>query len=561
MDALLEMGVITSIKSHVSESIRYTSQALDIYRELTNDVPEEEIEDKLRKQYALALTILGVNNNKIGNYSKSIEYYFETYRLFSQAGDRSNMVTALLNIGTAYFSLDQYEESLKYEHEALKIAEQLEPGNNLLILLNNMATGYSVLKKHDKELELRQRALEVSKILKNEFHSTHLYHNIAASHRNRGEYDKALEYAAMGREVCNKAGNNIDFISSYLIYGSTYREMGEIDKAIENLSKGIELCKECNEEKMLGDALKQMHVLYKDLGDYKKAYEYLKEFNEVNRKVYNEREIERRELLKAQFDVERKEQEAEYQRKINEELRKTNEALDLANRTKDKFFYIIAHDLKNPFNVLLSYSDMVMKQYDNGKTEDIREHLEAINTSAKRNYALLENLLKWSQLQTGKMKAHIDVIDLFFVALETKYSTNSQVSEKNVELILNVSEGSFVNADEHMISAVLRNLLTNAIKFTPDGGTVELVVEKLDNNYRIKVEDTGVGMAQDKIDRLFRLDQNNSTNGTAGEKGTGLGLILCKELVEIHDSRLNIESDLGKGTTVWFDLPAYSRSV
>ncbi|MFA8433320.1 MAG: ATP-binding protein [Marinifilaceae bacterium] len=240
-----------------------------------------------------------------------------------------------------------------------------------------------------------------------------------------------------------------------------------------------------------------------------------------------------------------------------EEQRKELERL---NATKDKFFSIIAHDLKNPFASLIGASDLLVDDLEKMNQEQVRTFVEIINQSARQGFRLLQNLLQWARMQTGRIAFEPKRIDLWDLVNEVVLLYTSSAQNKGIEISAEVDEDLWIGADGNMVNTVVRNLVSNAVKFTPQGGTVKVVAQKLDEEVEIWVCDTGVGIPPEDIDKLFRIDVQYTKPGTQEEGGTGLGLILCKEFVERHNGRIWVESQPGVGTYFKFTLPLQQPS-
>lgn len=229
--------------------------------------------------------------------------------------------------------------------------------------------------------------------------------------------------------------------------------------------------------------------------------------------------------------------------------------LQVANATKDKFFSIIAHDLRNPIGGIHKLSNMLCQELSTFSTADLERSLTGIRDSSARTYALLEDLLQWAQSQTGRLEWKPRNVDLGEILETTVPPIQILAEEKELQIIDQTSRESIIYADPMMLSTILRNLLSNAVKFTPSEGRITISsAQSGDGMIRLSVTDTGVGIpAQDQV-KLFKIDNHISTEGTAGESGTGLGLILCKELVERNQGSIGFETgDLG--TTFWFTVP------
>ena len=236
-------------------------------------------------------------------------------------------------------------------------------------------------------------------------------------------------------------------------------------------------------------------------------------------------------------------------------LQQANRELKWANESKDKFFSIISHDLRAPFNALLGYTRLLVEQFENYSQGKVYHFLERIHTSAERLYALIENLLTWSRIQRGVMEYEPETLDLHDVVSDTVDLFLSRAEQKQILLRSMVAENTFVSADGYMLATILRNLISNALKFTESGGTVTIFTQIHDaDKLEVSITDTGCGIPQSDQHKLFCIDQQYSQTGTAGETGTGLGLILCQELVERHGGKIWAESAPGKGAAFRFTL-------
>jgi signal transduction histidine kinase/ligand-binding sensor domain-containing protein len=240
---------------------------------------------------------------------------------------------------------------------------------------------------------------------------------------------------------------------------------------------------------------------------------------------------------------------------LEESVAKKTAELNELNASKDKFFSIIAHDLKNPFNTIIGFSEMMKESVKLNDTATFYEYAVMINTSAVQTFKLLENLLEWANSQRGKLVFLPMPVSLKELVKDELLMAEEMAIGKNIDLRCEVDESLTILADKNMTRTILRNLITNAVKFTHRNGKVEIVARKSHNHAEISVSDNGIGMTQATMLKLFRLDANLSTRGTDNEKGTGLGLFLCKEFVEKQGGKIWVVSNVGKGSTFNFTLP------
>ncbi len=247
-------------------------------------------------------------------------------------------------------------------------------------------------------------------------------------------------------------------------------------------------------------------------------------------------------------------------KQMHQTLIKNERKLQELNETKDKFFSIIAHDLKNPFNSMLFFSKLLTEDFEQYNCKKQKNFIAIIHKGIKNTYKLLENLLLWSQTQKGIIDFKPQNENLYLLLEETLSLLRQLAEDKGIILKNFISEDMKVWTDKNMLLTILRNLISNAIKFTPKGGEItvstQLITDKNQQEYtQISVKDTGMGISKEKIIQLFKISENVSTKGTEGETGTGLGLILCKEFVEKHGGKIWVESGVGQGSEFIFTLP------
>ncbi|TKG88371.1 PAS domain S-box protein [Puteibacter caeruleilacunae] len=243
------------------------------------------------------------------------------------------------------------------------------------------------------------------------------------------------------------------------------------------------------------------------------------------------------------------------------ELKEKEMLLEEAIATKNKFFSIIAHDLKSPFNGLLGLLDLLLGHHSSYDNEEREEIISAIHKSAHGVYDLLENLLTWSLSQSDKIKLLKENICLNSILLDVVDILHKHADEKNIQIAHNISENYLILADVNMVTSILRNLISNAIKFTERGGSISITAEEQNDFIKISVRDTGIGISAERMGNLFKIGTNTSILGTQNEKGTGLGLVLCNDFVQQHGGKIWVESQLGEGSTFCFTLPLVQSSI
>jgi signal transduction histidine kinase len=231
-----------------------------------------------------------------------------------------------------------------------------------------------------------------------------------------------------------------------------------------------------------------------------------------------------------------------------------NQELELLNATKDKFFSIISHDLQNPLSAFRNVTKALNNAIDNIGKDEIKYYISELNDSSVSLYRLLRSLLQWAQTQTGRISFKRERINLLEAINKTIELFELNVNEKQLELFVTIDKNSFVYADEKVLQTILRNLISNAIKFTPEKGKIEISCSTNYNYEEISIKDTGIGISGHDVEKLFKISEDTKTIGNSKEKGSGLGLIICKEMIEKCGGQIFVESELNKGTNFKFTL-------
>jgi len=246
--------------------------------------------------------------------------------------------------------------------------------------------------------------------------------------------------------------------------------------------------------------------------------------------------------------------------RVETELQISMEKLKEENNNKDKFFSIISHDLKNPLSAIMSTADFLDVEYDTLSQTERKELINIIKNGAKNIFTLLEGLLNWSRIKMGRFEYNPKIINAFDVIFRVLNLYKECSNFKKIHIQNNMNKKLNVFCDENMLELVFRNLVSNAIKFTPSGGNIKIDVKNNKDTIIFSIIDSGIGISPQDLKKIFRIDINFSTIGTNNETGTGIGLILCKEIIEKHGGKIWAESELGKGSRFIFTLPKNNKS-
>jgi signal transduction histidine kinase len=329
----------------------------------------------------------------------------------------------------------------------------------------------------------------------------------------------------------------------------------EISNFIVPLSKGVLSVNRPRTKNFLASPFKELHSQLLNLtwqaeeiakGNYQHRIDFMGDFSTAFNNMVEA--LDRKtQMLK---------EEIEYKEKIQESLLSYSKMLEEANASKDKFFSIIAHDMRSPFIAILGFSEMLKDDYESLDEAERKDMIENIYVSGRSAFNLLENLLIWARSQTNRIEFKPEKLDLSIVVIDVINILKQQAEAKHIKLITEIKYGTLVRADNNMVNTVLRNLVSNAIKFTKENGRIIISEKKAGEYTEVSVKDNGVGMSEDLKSKLFALGSTVTKKGTAGEKGTGLGLLLCKEFIDKHNCEIWVESEIEKGTTFKFTLPA-----
>jgi signal transduction histidine kinase len=277
---------------------------------------------------------------------------------------------------------------------------------------------------------------------------------------------------------------------------------------------------------------------------------------ETHLMLQNQRQNLEEKNTQLQQEITRRKQAEEELQELNQQLQVTNRQLQEANDSKNKFFSIIAHDLRSPFTGLIGLTEALVKDLECYSQDRIKTLVSLLHKDSKAIYTLLTNLLEWSRLQQGFMECEPETNPLVTIVRQNMNILRAQAERKQITLRNQIADETLVYADLRMLNGVIRNLLSNALKFTESGGAIEVSAQLHEGYVEMVVSDTGIGMDQTRLGKLFHIDAKSSRRGTADEEGTGLGLILCKEFVEKNGGTIRVKSEVNRGSRFIVSLPS-----
>jgi len=507
-----------------------------------------------------SLALILNNLGKVNAARDRVEEAFNNYQqilTFRDDLDQKCVAEALFNLGRLYTIQGKYDEALSHHKSALAITRSLADRREEASSLNAIGILYSLMKNDAKSLANHEVALRLRQELNDQEGLAESYNSIGALYLKQGNFARTISNALAALQHGRESQAQEQIFKSSELLRQGYKGLGDYENALKysELSLGIhEFIQNGKQER--------------DLLETQNRYVVGKKESEIQRlqslRFQRDREIAEQKrfrnflftlvalvfviagLLLILYLVKRRSN--VILQVAKKEVQQQNEKLQELNHTKDKFFSIISHDLKGPLNSLTSFSHLLIDHTESLSKEEIKMLATDLDKSVKNLLTLLENLLEWSRSQTGTIDFSPKVFDLRELLQNNKNLLESQASTKKIAILLDAPEYFSVNLHKPSINTVVRNLVSNAIKFTREGGKITLGIESDKEKMTIYISDDGVGMSQEVVEKLFRLDSKHSTRGTADEKGTGLGLILCREFIEKNGGKIQVKSTEGRGS-------------
>jgi signal transduction histidine kinase len=547
-----------------------------------------------------AVNIIGNDYSDLGQYDKAYQYFTRSYRLAKTLNDSMTMSIAIHNIGNVFKELGQYEIALSHFEFGRKISKEINDLEAEAYTDEEEGDLFMRMGQYEKAETYLLRALRGARMQQIGFIEPRVQSKLASLYQLQGLNDIALLYYDSATALYQKTSNVLGLANTYLGKGKVFIAQKKFREAEQLFEMSLATAERLNAQKLEIECYLQLSSLAEQEGNPSEALRYFKNYHAVRDSLFSEdmeqqlfrdqlqfetegkdQEIAQLNLLKAEREDEIRRQELiqnilvvaialtgilmftiyrSGQRRIRinkllmehqEEIKKRSVELEQLNQVKDKFFSIISHDLRSPMNALAA----ILTMLDNNqiKPEEFTRLTKELKVQFNHTRSLINNLLDWALLQMEKLKIIPEKIDLRVMA-QTNFSLLSSMHTKDIRMENHIREETIGWADLNMINLVFRNLILNAIKFTDAGGLITISAQDLGAFYEIAINDNGVGIKPEVQKLLFEKTSGYSTRGTANEKGTGLGLILCKEFVEKNGGSIRLESEEGKGSTFFFTV-------
>ena len=576
---LHQLGMIDDNLGNFNDSRQKYLRALELYKEL--DIPVGIGKLNVR---------LGVVENRKGNYDKAIAYFFSALKVSEKASNKPGIMEAYVTLGEVYAHQNNFSRALFYYFKAEKLSKEVPFFNITLNMYNDMGVCYTEMGNFNAAKVYLNKGISLSNTREMMGLHISLMNNLARVYLKMGNTKKAIDLYKVALRKSRDINNFIREINSLKGLAQSFKETNP-PVALNYLNQALNLAKEKKANKIVLELLESIAGLQSELGDYKAAF-LAKEQQYTIADGFYYKEISERisglqakyELSKSKADVQElkflnRQQSLERRglivilmcsiiimsflgfyfikvRKLNFLLHKSNAALTASNHIKDKLFSILGHDLRSPIASVLNVLYLINEGMLDEEEQKMMMKKLAVNCNASME--TLDLLLKWGQMQLKGILINpvnlkpYDVIDRNLRVLA------GTAEEKSITLTSVVTTDVMVLADADHFDFIIRNLVSNAIKFTENGGSVIISAQKVPAGgktevMRFSVKDTGIGIESDRLLTIFGIN-NVSTNGTNNEKGTSLGLVICKEFVEANGGNIWVESTIGKGAEFFFTL-------
>jgi signal transduction histidine kinase len=555
----------------------------------------------------------------MGNYYLDIQNSLEALRLYESVNDKAGMANTCSGLGISYDAQGQNSLAIEYLERASSYAADIQDIRSMGVSSSNLANVYSKIGQPEKGLLLAQKAEKILRGLPSDMRAyDYTLNAICEAYLAMKDYNNALVYNKKHLEIAEEIKDPDNQIVALINAGKIYSGLEKYPQAEQSLEKAIQLAHQNQNEDGRKEGYFELAKMYEKIGNYPKSSYFFKKYSLIKDTLLDEANARNIVHLQAKYDIEKKDTENNLLKKqqaldkatlqiqfwlivsisifllsgiiisfvfykkqkeqeklnnalslqkieiqsqnesikeINQQLINQTEELAAINQVKNKLFAIIGHDLRSPINSLVSLLELVGTSTIDAK--EFQELFPKLQRNVKNVQYALDNLLLWSNTQLSGITNSPEHIDIQRIVKEKIELLEDLAKQKHIELQSFIPEKTFVFADEHHTRIIFRNLINNAIKFTPEYGTVTISLEQDKDFLTISVKDTGIGMNKETLTRLFRKDAHFSTKGTNGEKGTGLGLLLCQEMVEKNKGKIWVESTLGQGSNFLFTLPKY----
>ncbi|MBN2614705.1 MAG: tetratricopeptide repeat-containing sensor histidine kinase [Bacteroidales bacterium] len=516
----------------------------------------------------------------IGNVPLAFEYGRKSLEIFQRLHNARGIAYGYINMGEANRINRKYDLALDYFRKAIALRKTFHDSVGVASATLEVAQTLFLKGEADSAMCYYRQSLARHEHINNKSYMAYSMQGMGDVYLQRKEFDSAFYCFNRALVLCTQRQNPTGQINSQLGIVKVLAHEGKEKQGEAMLNKALTIATETKLTPNILHVYKAKGEFYHQLKNYHKASENYQHYIKSYDSLYSALQFQTLSQIKDRFLMTEKLNDVNQLLKAKQRVelysvliilllivlslvlvfrhrtiaRLSNELME-SNQAKDKIFSIVSHDLVSPFNVLLGLSDLLMEDLENNDLEAAKSKGLLILRTSEETYHFISNLLTWSRSQRKSIKLNKTEFDLTELVENLKIMFANQAKLKEITVKVKTGEEINVTADKNLIQIVLGNLLNNALKFTHPKGIVDLLLEKEGNQVKITVKDNGTGISPDRLALLFKNETIESVPGTNKEKGTGLGLMLCKELVEMHGSEIQVQSTEGKGSEFWFTLP------
>lgn len=582
----------------------YDGSELEKAIETQDQLMEVICEHGTKTDSAKCYRLKGLIYMKKSWYDKSLEHLMRAQQLFGEAGDSSMQATALMNAGIVHDYMQNLPMALSYYEKALKFFKSKKDLTGMAGCELNIAIVHTKQKKYQLAIENLLAAAKIYEKTGNDPYLAAAYINLGLTYKKMKLYDLAIEYHDKALAIWEQEDDQEHICYYHLNMGEIMLDMNKPDDAYEYLIEAEKIAKTLDSKDLQGKAYEFLSDYNAVKKNYAAAYTYLNKSKEINDSILNAETTEKVNQIQYQYEIAQREADNEHLVKQNLkkelELSKKNEFLFILagvllliavlaiflvnqnrikikankqlvaknelietqkdelvklNASKDKFLSILAHDIKNPLSSIYGISDLLVTDYDKLTQKEKKIFTQDIHTLSASLFEMINTLLTWSISQNGMITFNPKPFLISDLCNKSIQNLQIVAKQKDITLVVEDVQNISVLADENMILSVLHNLINNAIKYSYNGTKIIVESREVGGFAEISVIDSGIGLSPESQAKLFRYDQHFLCKGTAGESGTGLGLILCKDFVEKNGGTITVESSVNKGSRFTFTLP------
>ncbi len=594
-----QIGLIYKNESDYSNSIQYNIKSAEVF---------EKAKDT--SSFVIVYSYIAGLSLYQNNYAVALEYYLKMLDIHINKKNDSGIAACYINIGVIHKLNNEYEDAIYNYKKSLAIYEKLNDSINMSACMNNIGNIHQAKGNLTEAMNHLTKSLHIRLKMNDKTRLSENYNNIGDVQKELGNLNESLEnyFKALKLNINLKLSRTQSLIG----IGQNYYEQNKFQKAKQYLEEGILLAKEIPSYDLIGSGSNYLSKVEYKLGNYKSAYNNHLIFSKMEDSLRNNEMLKKLTIMKANFNFEQRidsinfkniQQQQLISRKIeqehkivafilgiflivivftfilfhknkrikhtnyqlsqaNIELEKQRNELDNINKTKTRLFSIIAHDIRGPIGIFIGFFDLIRDHLKENYTdvyhddEFLDKTIKLLNKSKDQILNLLDGLLNWSLKEANVIPHQPENLNLKNCIDKNIEIYLQQAKSKKIQLSAQIDENISVWADKNCVMTILRNLTSNALKFSNENGTIYFKASTKNNFTEIYIIDEGVGIPADKLKNLFSIDENKTTTGTKGEKGTGLGLNIVYDFVKLNGGEISVQGEINKGTTFKILLPA-----